>query len=137
MASYRSLNREGEALDARLASETRTLFGTARTDATTIEKELKAGGKDGNPVPDSTAFDVFNEISRAMPDRDKVRLDVLELDIKPKKTSVRATVDTLGDVDDVVKAMKTITCFEDIKQGRTQDVGKVKEFTLEIKTRCP
>jgi general secretion pathway protein L len=136
-ASYRSLSQQGEQLDERLEKETKALFGSARTDAANILKELKKQGKEQNPVPDVTAFDLLNQMSKALPDKEKTKLDVVELEIKPKKTFIRGTAESHSDVEDVVTALKTIPCFEEVKQGRTQDVGKVKEFTLDIRSRCP
>jgi len=64
---------------------------------------------------------------------------VLELDIKPKKTFIKGTIASAAAVDEIVTALKTIRCFEDIQKGPIQNVvgQDVKQFTLTISGKCP
>jgi general secretion pathway protein L len=158
-ASLRGLRHEQESLSARLRRETTELFGSERTDAKAISDELKGGPKGSGPVPipTTTAFDVLDEISRATPPNDKLQLDILELDVKPKKTYLKATVKSAQQVDDLVAAFKKIECFEDIQTGKLTKISgpvnppqggtvptdkekqaaELTQFTLNIATTCP
>src|SRR5262249_31324190 len=85
-ASLRGLRKEGEALEGRLRKQTIELFGEARTDGKAISEELRGGPKGGfPPLPAMTAYDLLDEISKHVPGSDKGKLDITELDIKPKK----------------------------------------------------
>ncbi len=152
-ASLRGLRREQEQLTTRLKRETTELFGQERLDARAVSDEVKGGpkGVTAPPIPTITAFDLLDEISRKVPMRDKVKLDVLELDIKPKKIYVKATAETAQQVDDLTDALKKIDCFEDVRPGKLSTVSagttasadgketrtELKQFTLDISTSCP
>lgn len=137
-ASLRSLRGEGKALEAQLKRETRQLFGKAQTDGASISRTLRraAGGK-GSGIPAMTAVDILNQISRRVPARDKVKLDVTRLDIKPGKTSVRGTADSRSAVGQIVKAFKDYDCFDNVAQGKISEVsGGAKQFSLTATTKC-
>jgi general secretion pathway protein L len=151
IASLRELRKEGDALEARLKRETTELFGEPRLDGKAVSEELKAGPKGGAPpIPTLTAYDVLDEISRHVPPGDKGKLDVLELDIKPKKTHVKATAESAQQVDELATALGQIECFEEIVKGKLASVTappsgdgakdkqvELKQFTLDINTTCP
>ena len=52
------------------------------------------------PVPKATAYDLLGKISRKAPPNDDIKLDILELDIRPKKVFIRGTVGSAAAVDD-------------------------------------
>ncbi len=136
-----------------MKKETIDLFGVERTDAKTVSEEVKGGpkGQSGPPIPTVTAFDVLDEISRRAPASDKMQLDITELDIKPKKTYLKATAATGQQVEDLTEALKKIECFEDVQPGKVSTVSgptgtdkegkeqksELKQFTLTIVTTCP
>lgn len=148
------LRQENEHLVARLRKQTTDLFGAPRGDARAISEELKEGQKSGGPpIPTVTAFDVFDEISRRIPAGDKLKLDVLELDIKPKRTYIKATAETAQQVDDLADALGKIECFSEVQKGKLRTVTaparpaadgqtptgptELKQFELTITTTCP
>lgn len=148
------LRQENEHLVARLRKRTTDLFGAPRGDARAISEELKEGQKSGGPpIPTVTAFDVFDEISRRIPAGDKLKLDVLELDIKPKRTYIKATAETAQQVDDLADALGKIECFTEVQKGKLRTVTastrpapdgqtpsgptELKQFELTITTTCP
>ena len=153
-ASLRGLRREQETLSARLKKESIELFGS-ELDPKAISDELKGGPKGSGPppIPTVTAFDLLDEISRRVPPTDKIKLDILELDIKPKKTFIKATAETAQQVDDLADALAKIDCFEDVQKGKlstvtgppvqttdpnkTAEKSEFKQFTLTINTTCP
>ena len=90
------------------------------------------------PVPKATAFDLLDQISRKVPPADKIKLDIGELDIRPKKTFLKGTVDTAAAVDEMAAKLKEIDCFEDVNKGAITEVsGGAKQFTLTIGAKCP
>ncbi|HWE27009.1 MAG TPA: pilus assembly protein PilM, partial [Polyangia bacterium] len=151
-ASLRGLRKEGEALETRLRKQTIELFGEARTDGKAVSEELRGGPKGGAPpVPTMTGYDLLDEISHHVPAGDKGKLDITQLDIKPKKTYVKGTVETAAQVDDLVAELKKIDCFETIETGKISAVTarpsgdnpndekarELKQFDLTITTTCP
>jgi hypothetical protein len=102
-------------------------------------------------VPNLTAYDVVDEISKHVPPADKGKLDILELDIKPKKTYIKATAETRAQIDELAGALEKIECFEKVETGKVSSVTappsgenaagdkarEWKQFTLDITTTCP
>jgi general secretion pathway protein L len=134
-----SLQNERKELDKQLKTATQEIFGKPRDDAQAITEAMRKGAReDLAPVPKATAFDLLDQISRKVPSAEKVKLDVLELDIRPKKTFIKGTVDSGAAVDDMATKLKEIDCFEDVTKGAITEVsGGAKQFTLTIGSRCP
>jgi type IV pilus assembly protein PilM len=152
VASLRGLRKEAEALEFQLKKATIELFGEARLDGKAVSEELRAGPKGGAPpLPALTAYDLLDEISRAVPPNDKGKLDILELDIKPKKTFIKATAESAAQIDDLVAALDKIECFDKVEKGKISSVtsppsgdnakgdkpSELKQFSLTIETTCP
>ncbi len=150
-ASLRGLHKEADALEARLKRETVELFGEPRLDGKAVSEELRAGPKGGGgpPIPTLTAYDVLDEISRHVPPADKGKLDVLELEIKPKKVYLKATAESAAQVDELASALEKVECFEKVEKGKISSVTatpsgestvnekhELKQFTLTINTTC-
>lgn len=133
------LGDEQAQLESRLKAATTELFGAPNIDGRQVTALLKKGFKDEMPtVPKATAFDLLDEISRKMPASDQVKIDVQELDIRPKKTNIKGTVDSAAAVDEIVGKLQTIECFEEITKGPISEVsGGAKQFTLALASRCP
>jgi uncharacterized protein YunC (DUF1805 family) len=73
-----------------------------------------------------------------MPPEDQVQIDIEDLDIRPKKTSMKGTVDSAAAVDEIVANLKGVDCFEDISKGPITEVsGGAKQFSLSIASKCP
>lgn len=153
-ASLRGLRKEGEALEARLRKQTTELFGEPRLDGKAVSEELHNGPKGGAPpVPALSAYDVLDEISHHVPPGDKGKLDILELDIKPKKTYMKGTLESAAEFDELVAELGKIDCFEKIEKGKLSTVTarpsgdnpnddhekarELKQFDLTITTTCP
>lgn len=119
-ASLRGLHKEHAQLAAQLQKETLALFGKERLDGAAISKELRAGPQGGRlPIPSASAFDLLEAISREVPPADKIHLDIEELNIKPKKTTIKGTTATAQQVDDLTDALKSkIDCFDEVQKGK-------------------
>jgi type IV pilus assembly protein PilM len=137
--ALRRLSSEQQQLREKLRLATKELFGQARSDATEVTAALKRSFRDEMaPLPRVTAYDLLDQISRKMPPADQVAIDVQDLEIKAKKTTVKGTVDSAAALDEVVAKLKEIDCFEEINKGPLTEVsGGQKQFSLTINSKCP
>jgi type IV pilus assembly protein PilM len=137
--ALRRLSGEQQQLKEKLKVATKELFGEARSDATEVSAALRRSLRDEMaPLPRVTAYDLLDRISRKMPPAEQVAIDVEDLDIKAKKTSIKGTVDSAAALDDVVAKLKEIDCFEEINKGPLTEVsGGGKQFSLVINSKCP
>ena len=153
-ASLRGLRKEGEALETRLRKQTLELFGEANVDGKAVSEILRGGPKGGAPpVPNMTAYDILDEISRHVPGADKGKLDITELEIKPKKIFMKGTAETASQIDDLANELAKIDCFETPEKGKFSSVTappsgeppatgdkpaprELKQFDLTINNTC-
>ena len=90
------------------------------------------------PLPKATAFDLLDDISNHIPPADKVQVDIEDLDIKAKKTTIKGTIDSAAAVDEIVAKLKDVECFEEISKGPITEVSDgAKQFSLAIASKCP
>jgi general secretion pathway protein L len=138
-AKTSNLGDERKELDKRLKAATQEVWGQPRDDAREVAQLLLKGiHEDLVPLPKATAYDLLDQISRRLPAGDKMKLDVSELEIRPKKTFMKGTVDSGAAVDEMATKLKDIECFEDITKGAITEVtGGAKQFSLTITSRCP
>jgi len=138
-AALSNLNDERKGLDARLKTATQELLGQPRTDAKEVTQLLRKGFKEElAPVPRATAYDLLDQISKKVPSDDEIVLDITELDIRPKKTFIKGTVDSATAVDEIAEKLKEIDCYEDVTKGTVTEVsGDAKQFTLSVASKCP
>jgi Tfp pilus assembly PilM family ATPase len=138
-ASLSNLRDERKGLDARMKTATSEIFGQPRSDAKEITQLLRKGFKEElAPVPRATAFDLLDQISKKVPSDDEIVLDIGELDIRPKKTFIKGTVDSATAVDEIAEKLKEIDCYEDVTKGSVTEVsGDAKQFTLSVASKCP
>jgi general secretion pathway protein L len=138
-AKLSSLRTERKSLDKDLKTATQELFGKPRDDAEAVTELMRKGFReDLAPLPKATAFDLLDQISRKVPPADKVKLDVAELEIRPKKTFIKGTADTAAAVDEIAGKLKEIDCFEEVTKGAITEVsGGGKQFTLNVASKCP
>ena len=138
-AALSNLGTERKALDTRLNAATQELFGAPRVDAQAVTQTVRKGFKEElAPVPRATAYDLLDQISKKMPPADKIKLDISEIDIKPKKTFIKGTVDSATAVDEIAEKLKEIDCYEDVTKGAVTEVSDAtKQFTLNVGSRCP
>ncbi len=102
------------------------------------ETEIRPGKAADSPLPRVSAYDLLDDISRALPERDKIKLDITELEIKAKKISLKATVASAKELETLEAALKTLKCIGDIQKGKmTAGVGPdEKQFTMTIAHSC-
>jgi type IV pilus assembly protein PilM len=138
--SMRRLSSERVQLQAKLKTATTELFGNGKMEPEEVMSAIKKTAE-AVPLPPATAYDLLNEISRRIPSADLMKIDVQELDIRAKKTTIKGTVDSAAAVDDLVAKLKDIECFEEINKGPVTEVSdgakQFKQFSLTINAKCP
>jgi len=92
--------------------------------------------KEESPMPRMTAFDLLTEISKRLPPRGDVKLDVIELTIEPKKIYMKAIAESQANIDAITKKLKEIDCFTDVQLGRVETVNDGRQFTLTTTMKC-
>jgi hypothetical protein len=75
-------------------------------------------------------------MSNHLPPKTEGKIEVLELEIEPKKTYFKAIADSSATIDAVDKKLKEIDCFGEIQRGRVDTVNDGKQFTMTIATKC-
>jgi len=138
-ASLSNLGAERKQLDAQLKTATQEIFGQPRTDAKDVALAMRKGFREElAPVPRATAFDLFEQISKRVPAADRIKLDIAEIDIRPKKTFIKGTVDSATAVDEIAERLKEIDCYEEVSKGAVTEVSdESKQFTLNVTSKCP
>ena len=137
--TMRRLSAEQRMLKAQLQTATKDLFGETRMEAIDVTAALKRSFRDEMvSLPKATAFDLLADISDHIPAADKVQVDIEDLDIKSKKTTLKGTIDSAASVDEIVAKLKGVECFEEISKGPITEVsGGAKQFSLAIASKCP
>jgi Tfp pilus assembly PilM family ATPase len=137
--TLRRLSAEQRVLRSQFQTATKELFGATRMEAADVSAALRRNQKDEMiTLPKATAYDLLDEISTHIPPADKVTIDIDDLEIRAKKTSIKGTIDSAAAVDEIVAKLKEIECFEDISKGPITEVsGGAKQFSLAITSKCP
>jgi Tfp pilus assembly PilM family ATPase len=137
--TLRRLTAEQKVLKQQFDTAVKELFGETKMEASDVSAALRRSMKDEMaPLPKATAYDLLDAISSHMPAKDKVTVDIEDLDIRPKKAAIKGTVDSAAAVDEIVAKLKEIDCFEDISKGPITEVsGGAKQFSLAITSKCP
>jgi general secretion pathway protein L len=132
------LRGERDQLQDRLKRQTQELFGEPRLDGRQVATLLKRSFKDEMaPIPKATAYDLLGEISRRAPSGEAIKLDITDLEIRPKKITIRGTVESAPAVDELQRKLDESECFDEITKGLINEVsGGAKSFTLTITSKC-
>jgi hypothetical protein len=137
--TLRRLSAEQKVLTAQFQTAAKELFGETRMEPADVSAALRRTLKDEMVnLPKATAYDLLDAISTKIPPADKVQINIDDLDIRPKKTTVKGTIDSAAAVDEIVAKLKEIECFEEISKGPITEVaGGAKQFSLSIAAKCP
>jgi general secretion pathway protein L len=138
IAELRTLDTEHEMLTARLTAASRDVLGEETTDPDKAKELLDQGpGKnDEDPMPHVDAFDAMVGLSKSVPS--DIIHDVVELDVARGHVTIQGTVPTVGDAENISKAMKDANkCFKDVKIARTSQFTEGKQkYVLELDLKC-
>ena len=117
-AALTNLGNERKDLDQQLKTATQELLGQPNDDAKAVTLLVSKGFKEElAPLPKATAFDLLDQISRKVPSDDKIKLDIMELDIRPKKTFIKGTVDSAAAVDEIASQAQGDRLLRGREQG--------------------
>jgi general secretion pathway protein L len=137
--SLRRLSAEQKVLQTQFETAAKQLFGPTQMEPTAVSAALRRSSKDEMvQLPKATAYDLLDAISTKVPAADKVQINIEDLDIRPKKTTIKGTIDSAAAVDEMVAKLKEIECFDEISKGPITEVaGGAKQFSLSITAKCP
>ncbi|MDY0001453.1 MAG: pilus assembly protein PilM [Polyangia bacterium] len=147
-----NLRKEERSLRANLAQTTLMIFNRPINSEVEVTKRINTAlkGKKAStlPIPEASAFALLSEISRQLPPKTEVTLNVTRLHIREGKIDFEGTVKDAKEVDKVVEALKKVKCFDNVTQGRVSEVtvremvdGEVKsdkrrKFSVDVAHEC-
>ncbi|MCW5802417.1 MAG: pilus assembly protein PilM [Deltaproteobacteria bacterium] len=130
------LRKAEKVLSERLANETKEVFGAPKTLEELQGMTTGPVGGAAGILPKSSAYDILLEISQKVPAKDKIQLDIDEIEITDTKIDVSGYVKTSAQIDMLVTELKAIKCFKDVTRGATDTEGELKKFKLTINASC-
>ncbi len=137
-AELRTLVHDEEVLSRALASLSKQVLGQETTDPEEAKNLLeKSLGKDEvDPRPQSDAFDVMVEISKAVPS--SVTHDIEELDVQRGHVKVNGVVGSAEDAQTIAANLKNVRCYNDVKISKmTQVINSDRQkYVLELDVKC-
>ncbi|MDJ0763750.1 MAG: pilus assembly protein PilM [Myxococcota bacterium] len=159
-AEYSVLSDRVAAQQAELSDRTKQLFGKPESDVERIKEKLSGQKAEQAPMPSKDAFDIVVELSRRIPP--EVVHDVELLEIKPKRVTLRGTVDAelkapelsedvagaktpdagtgtdLSPTDLIKQKLEAFSeCFTAIRVGKVTAVEERRRYQMDIDSRCP
>jgi general secretion pathway protein L len=137
-ASLWTLSKEEKQLRQKLVSKTGEILHKRMNDPEKADKKISRHLRTRKistlPIPNSSAFAVLSEISRKVPGKKAVTLDVTRLYIREGKIDFEGTAKDPTEVSKVVEALKKITCFKKFVEGTTREVSVRELVGEELKT---
>jgi Tfp pilus assembly PilM family ATPase len=133
----RQLRKEDKLLTERVAVESTEYKGKPMTVAEILAESGPTGAAvEASPVPRMSAFDILLEINAKLPARDKITIDITELDIRDNKVSLKASAKKPEQIDQFEAAMREIKCLKDGNRSNTQTAGEWINFQYTLKNEC-
>ncbi|MBL9019472.1 MAG: pilus assembly protein PilM [Myxococcales bacterium] len=139
-AAYADLYRLRKAkgvLEQRLATESADVLGEAKSADDVLAVNGPGGGPNFSPLPKMSAYDILLEVSNHVPPKDKITLDIDQVQIDDQKVDLQGTTKTDGGIDMFVTELRKVECFKEVNRGPTdvQSDGS-RRFKLTITTAC-
>jgi len=137
LAAHYKLRKAEKILVERIATESRDYKGKPMT-ADEILTEANAGvAAAASPLPKMSAYDLLLEINSKLPARDKITLDIQQVEIDRSKVTIRGSTKTAEEIDALTAALKEIQCLGAASPGATQTgPNGEKAFSLSYKPSC-
>lgn len=137
-ASLWVLEKEDKQLRRKLVAKSGEILHKPMNDPDKVDKKISKALKGRKistlPIPSSSAFAVLSEISRKVPAKTAVKLDVTRLFIREGKIDLEGTAKDPTEVSKVVEALKKIPCFRKFVEGTTREVSVRYMVGEELKT---
>jgi Tfp pilus assembly PilM family ATPase len=135
-AAHYKLRKNEKVLTDRLAAETTEQYGSPRSADDVLGSAESAGGATVSPLPKMSAYDILLTINEKLPARDKLTLDVTQLDINENSVELRGTTKKTEEIDTLEAALKDISCLGQATRGTTQSTAEGSQFQLSYKISC-
>jgi general secretion pathway protein L len=131
------LRKAEKVLAQRLATESADVLGESKSAEDVLASTGPGGANAVSPLPKMSGYDILLEISNHVPPKDKVMLDIDQIQIDDVKVDIQGTTKTAGGVDLLVTELRKVECFKDVSRGPTDtQPDGTKRFKLTITTAC-
>ena len=136
-ASLYKLRHAEKILNTRLAAETTQQFGKLETVEQVLGQNVPVVTAEGSPMPKMSAYDILLAINENVPTKDKITLNITDLDIAANKIAIKGNAKTPEEIELLVDGLKKVSCFTDVSRGSTQTgANGEKQFQLTITATC-
>jgi Tfp pilus assembly PilM family ATPase len=135
-AAHYKLRKNEKILTDRLATETTEVYGSAKSADEVLGDAKAASVAALSPLPKMSAYDILLAINEKLPARDKITLDVTQLDINEAAVEIRGTTKKPEEIDALETALKDIPCLGPATRGSTQQTAEGSQFQLSYKPTC-
>lgn len=144
-AALYKLRKAESTLDRRLEIESTEVWGIGlNADEVLQRTEKRSKRRGGSPLPKMTAYDILLEINARFPKRDKVKIDIREIRIKPGTITIKGDAAPQGNnnamagINALQENLEKQKCFEKITRNKVTSgaKGETKAFELAINSKC-
>jgi Tfp pilus assembly PilM family ATPase len=135
-ASYYKLHKNEQILTDRLATESSQLFGSPKSAEDILHGKEGVAAAAESPLPKNSAYDLLLDINSKLPPKDKITLDVTQLDINESSIEIRGTTKKPEEIDALDTALKEVQCLGPATRGSTQQTAEGIQFQLSYKPSC-
>lgn len=134
-AKLSALEKRESALDAQLCEITKTALGKCETDYKVALGRMKGGGSPAAKVPQISASNVIDALTRAFPQGDAALL--AEFDVVDDLLRLRGDAKSYEAIDDLVERLQADACLADVKKGRlVKGKNNRIDFDLDARYTC-
>lgn len=131
------LRKAEKVLAQRLATESADVLGESKSAEDVLATNGPGGALALSPLPKMSAYDILLEVSNHVPPKEKITLDIDQMQIDDAKVDIQGTTKTAEGIDLLVTELRKIECFKEVNRGPTdtQQDG-TKRFKLTITAAC-
>lgn len=131
------LRKAEKILAQRVATESADVLGESKSADDVLAVNGPGGGPSLSPLPKMSAYDILLEVSNHVPPKEKITLDIDQMQIDDQKVDLSGTTKTAEGIDLLVSELRKIECFKEVNRGPTdtQQDGS-KRFKLTITSAC-
>ncbi len=137
-ASHYKLRKAEKVLTDRLAAESSEYFGDGKPrtadEVLNEDKGTVSGG--ASPLPKMTGYDILLAINEKLPARDKITLDITNLEITDSSVQLKGSTKKTDEIDVLETALKDVACLGPASRGATQTTAEGSQFQLSYKLSC-
>jgi len=124
-------------IDKELCSLTARVLGQCERDYAQAETLLSSSSNPAPELSQPSAADFLAHLVQNISNEFEIQFE--EISIQPERISIKSTANQKLDIDALKKAIRTIPCVEEIKEGKVEKTrdGLKKNLPLDIKLNCP